>query len=245
MWRVALAITAALFLSQPSTGSISGTAVEPAGGVLPGVKVTATWAGGERTAVTDSWGRFSLNDLPIGRYSVTAELAGFETVTREAVIIRSGRTASINLLLRVGCIAEVAYVDHGFARTRATADAIATIRISNDPPRACRKTLRCVCTQHGAEVVRRLRDPKGLLTRRIQLVQDGAGALSSERPYTAGQEFVAFLRYDAGNKAFTRMTGPVYMFPVRDGRVEFRRTDAPGLSDGMPVEAFYEILTRF
>src|SRR5688500_13699323 len=161
--------------------------------------------------MTDSWGRFTLNDLPAGRYTLTAELNGFETVTRERVAVRSGRTTSANFVLRVGCLGEASYVDFGFPKTRSMADAIATIRISSDRPRACRKTSHCACTQHGADVVRSLRDPKGLLTRRIQLTQEGAGALSGERPYVAGEEFIAFLRYDADNKIFTRMTGPLYM----------------------------------
>ena len=68
------------------------------------------------------------------------------------------------------------------------------------------------------------------------------GRHGSETPYAPGQEFVAFLRWDPAANLFVRMGGPMYMFPVRDGRVEFRRTDAPGLSDGMPVDEFSRAL---
>lgn len=50
------------------------------------------------------------------------------------------------------------------------------------------------------------------------------------------------MRWDSATDRFLRINGPIYMLPIRDGRVEFRRTDAPGISDGMPVEEFSRAL---
>src|SRR2546426_10367950 len=77
-----------VLLALPVTGyaqeaTVSGTVTDSTGGVLPGVTVTAllTTSGNTFLAVTDERGAYRL-PLRIGVYRVTAELAGFATVTR-------------------------------------------------------------------------------------------------------------------------------------------------------------------
>src|SRR5215471_14852726 len=74
--------------AQKTTGDIRGTATDSTGGVLPGVTITAVCPETHfsRTATTDAQGGYSLPDLPICVYKVTAELPGFKAVTRDVQV---------------------------------------------------------------------------------------------------------------------------------------------------------------
>src|SRR6266540_6135110 len=67
--------------AQSVTGSIQGSLVDQSGAVLPGVTVTLTHTatGTMRTAVTDTTGTSRAELLPVGQYSLSAELPGFTT----------------------------------------------------------------------------------------------------------------------------------------------------------------------
>ena len=98
----ALAGTAAAQVAN--TGTIQVTVEDSDGGRLPGVTVTATATDTitKRTAVTDPQGVASLEALaPSAQYLITVELAGFQTGTRPAVLVRAGQTTSIAFTLAV------------------------------------------------------------------------------------------------------------------------------------------------
>lgn len=69
---------------QATTGSISGRVISSDGESLPGVIIAATspMLQGIRTAVTSASGDYLIPLLPPGTYSVSFELAGFQTVKR-------------------------------------------------------------------------------------------------------------------------------------------------------------------
>ena len=74
----------ALLISIPSvaqtvTGTMNGTVTDKSGGSLPGVTVTIrnVETGLDRVVVTDKAGFYNATFLPLGRYNVQAELAGF------------------------------------------------------------------------------------------------------------------------------------------------------------------------
>lgn len=231
------------------SGALAGRVVDDADQPLPGVKVTVTTSGLRRTAVTDPEGRYRLSDLPAGAYTVRAELAGFDTAAASGVVISAGASTALSLVLQPGCLEEVLYVDMGFARTLQEADAVLHIRIlESGSGERCPDRRFCACTEHAAAVRRILKSSQpGLSLTTIRFLQEAAGIAEGSRagmetPYAPGQEFIAFLQWDPAVKRFMRITGPLYMFPVRDGRVEFRRTDAPGLSDGMAVADFSRAL---
>src|SRR5580692_7873456 len=90
-------IQAALILSSMhaqgvATGRISGTLTDYSGAVLVGASIRATnlQTGSSRQTVTDSGGRFSIADLPIGSYDVRASSPGFDTVVRSAIALTVG-----------------------------------------------------------------------------------------------------------------------------------------------------------
>src|SRR5262245_41561706 len=67
---------------QLPTGTILGVVKDPSGAVLPGVSVTVrnTDTGAMRTALTSEDGGYRIPALAVGRYDITVELAGFNTL---------------------------------------------------------------------------------------------------------------------------------------------------------------------
>src|SRR5689334_7727400 len=76
---VALLLAATTAAAQVRPAELGGVATDESGGVLPGVAITATQVGTgvTRTAVTDERGAYHFNALPVGIYTVRAELSGF------------------------------------------------------------------------------------------------------------------------------------------------------------------------
>jgi hypothetical protein len=231
-------------------GGLAGTVTDSTKAPLPGVKVTVMTTSLERTAVTGSDGRYQFPSLPVGTYTAKAELPGFETGVEDNVVVKTRATTALSFALQIGCLQEAILVDMGLAWALREATAIVQIRISESGSgERCPVTGFCVCTEHVAGVVRVLKAPQPDVSRtNIRFLQEGAGRIAEngrsgvEKPYAPGQEYVAFLRWDSATNRFLRISGSIYMLPVRDGRVEFRRTDAPGVSDGMPVEEFSRAL---
>jgi hypothetical protein len=110
-----VAVLASLFptLSFAQTSAIAGVVTDATGGVLPGVTVEAASPAlieKTRTAVSDGNGRYRIEDLRPGTYTVTFTLPGFSTFVREGVVLESEFTASINAQLRVGALEETVTV---------------------------------------------------------------------------------------------------------------------------------------
>src|SRR5690349_13961675 len=77
-----LALSSSVF-GQASDGNLVGTVSDPAGAVVPGATVTVTNAATGARAVTKTTtsGEYRFNNLPVGRYDLQAEAAGF-TIAR-------------------------------------------------------------------------------------------------------------------------------------------------------------------
>ncbi len=104
---VALA-TAPALRAQTIVGQIAGLATDTSGAVLPGVTVTVTNddTGLVRTAVTDERGAWIVTNLPVGRYSVTAELQGFRKAQQTGVELNADSRLTANFQLAVGQVTE-------------------------------------------------------------------------------------------------------------------------------------------
>jgi hypothetical protein len=90
-------------------GTVAGTVKDASGGVLPGVTVEAASPAlieKVRTAVTDGAGQYQIVNLPPGTYSITFSLAGFSTVKREGLEVRTNFTSNVDGELRVGAVQE-------------------------------------------------------------------------------------------------------------------------------------------
>src|ERR1044071_4557543 len=75
--------------AQQSSGTLRGQVKDELGGVIIGATVTATDAAGvEKTAVTDSDGRYVFSALAPGRYTVRINHSGFAPYENLAVEVQ-------------------------------------------------------------------------------------------------------------------------------------------------------------
>jgi len=95
-------------VSAQTTGSISGSAKDETGGVLPGatISVTNTGTGISRDAVTDNDGRYRMTNLNIGQYEVSATMPGFRIMVRRGIALTIGREAVVDFAMSIGGLAE-------------------------------------------------------------------------------------------------------------------------------------------
>src|SRR5687767_14959483 len=95
-----------------TTGSVNGTVTDNTGAVLPGVTVTATSPimMGVQTAITNESGTYRFPSLPPGTYRVSYELAGFNGIVREGIVVNLGFTATINVQLQLASLQETVTV---------------------------------------------------------------------------------------------------------------------------------------
>src|SRR5438477_3628101 len=105
-----LVVAAALLVPMSAVAQeavISGAVADTTGGVLPGVVVRAVnqASGNSFEAVTDGTGAFRI-PLRVGVYEVSAELAGFTTVTRRGLELLVGQQVTMNLQLSPSTIQE-------------------------------------------------------------------------------------------------------------------------------------------
>ena len=86
-------------------GKLTGTVASEDGAALPGATVeisSPALLGGTRSATTSAHGTYVFLNLPIGRYTVTASLAGFKTVVRENIEVSADATVTLDLVAAGG-----------------------------------------------------------------------------------------------------------------------------------------------
>lgn len=93
--------------------SLLGVVRDTSGAVLPGVTVEAAspvLIEKVRTAITDGSGRYQIENLRPGPYTVTFSLAGFNTTKREGVTLSGASPAAVDAEMRVGALEETVTV---------------------------------------------------------------------------------------------------------------------------------------
>jgi hypothetical protein len=106
-----LALTFSAF-AQVQNGQFSGTVLDPTGAAVAGAKVTVINQGTNLTVtvITNSSGNYTAKELPIGTYKLTAEAAGFKTVSDSNVVLNAGVIAKVDFKLTLGKASEVVEV---------------------------------------------------------------------------------------------------------------------------------------
>ena len=93
--------------------SFAGAVKDTSGAVLPGVGVEAASPAlieKVRTAVTDGSGRYRIEDLRPGTYTLTFALSGFVTLKHDGVILSGSAVTTVDAELRVGGVSETVTV---------------------------------------------------------------------------------------------------------------------------------------
>jgi hypothetical protein len=90
------------------TASISGTVKDATGAAVVGAKVTATntETGIVATQSTNGDGYYSFQSLPLGRYDIEVEQAGFKSYVQTGVVLDVNAAVVADVSLQVGQISE-------------------------------------------------------------------------------------------------------------------------------------------
>ena len=90
------------------TGEIKGRVLDENGEGLPGVAITAKspHLQGIRRAISSANGQFTFPLLPVGKYTLTFNLDGFNPSVQEDVVVRLGRVTDLTVIMQVTSIQE-------------------------------------------------------------------------------------------------------------------------------------------
>ena len=120
--------------SQTITGTITGTVIDPNGGVIPGATVTLLYkqTGATRIVSTNDEGRFAFAAVQPGVYSIKIEHAGFQTLLRENSVLSANEnlalgdigltTGSVNETVTISSVANIVEIENSDLSARLTAD---------------------------------------------------------------------------------------------------------------------------
>src|SRR5215469_299925 len=94
--------------AQTDRGTITGTVSDPAGAVVANAAVEArnTESGTTFQAGTSATGNYTLAQMPVGTYEVSASSAGFKKAVRPGVIVNVAVTVRVDFALEVGTSTE-------------------------------------------------------------------------------------------------------------------------------------------
>ncbi len=163
-----------VFAQAGSTGSLSGTIMDPKGAVVAGasVKVVSKATGQEFSAQTSDDGTFTVPSLTAGIYTATVTASGFKQTSVTDIKIDVGKPSSINVELEIGAANEIVTVVGGgelLQTQTATIGTTLTGRQITDLPTASRDALDLVLALPGTTTPGRPRTssvnglPKGAL----------------------------------------------------------------------------------
>src|SRR5262245_11745244 len=108
VWFVVLLLSAVSLFAQGDRGTIAGVVSDASGAVIPGGPIEAVQQGTNLKAetVTTTTGVYRLLALPIGKYTVTATVPGFQSHVVQDVQVQVNQTTTIDITLTVGQVAE-------------------------------------------------------------------------------------------------------------------------------------------
>ncbi|MBV9087942.1 MAG: TonB-dependent receptor, partial [Acidobacteriaceae bacterium] len=95
--------------AQTTTGRISGRVTDESGASVPNVKVNLTneATGVGRDTNTNESGDYSFLEVPVGDYTLTFDVSGFQKNIRKNVTVQLNQVLTLNTTLKVGIASEV------------------------------------------------------------------------------------------------------------------------------------------
>lgn len=115
VWQVAAMMAVVPFLclifaiptlGQKTSGQISGSVVDQSGASVPDttIVVTLVGTGAQRTVTTSNDGLYTITDLQIGTYRMSATRSGFKVAITENIVVNVATTTRQDLTLEVGSV---------------------------------------------------------------------------------------------------------------------------------------------
>jgi hypothetical protein len=175
-----LGATSTAWAQAGTSATITGQVTDASGAVLPGVTVSVSSPSlqvQQMTAVTDERGEYRLTPLPIGTYTATYELSGFQTSRREGIRLTVGFTARLDVALSVGNLQETVTVS-GSAPLVDVASTTTTTQLT-------RETLELLPTSRNSYNAMMIQTPSARTSVRLDV--GGSGFNDSPRFHTMGQ----------------------------------------------------------
>src|SRR3989454_10408403 len=149
---------ASISAAQSASATISGIITDSTGAVLPGVVVRAVNADTrQRTSATSNdRGFYALTLLPVGTYTIEAELAGFRTYRQAGLSLTTAATVAIDIPLSLGQLADSVTVSGEAPFTEARTSALGQLieaRTVQDVPLGDRSAMNLIKTTGAATFV--------------------------------------------------------------------------------------------
>jgi hypothetical protein len=103
-----LSLLASALFAQSDRGTITGTVTDPAGAVVANASIQARNAatGLLYESATTSTGNYTIPELPVGTYDVTATVPGFKKYVRQGITVGVAQVLRIDITLEVGSATE-------------------------------------------------------------------------------------------------------------------------------------------
>ena len=97
-----------LSFGQGANGTITGTVSDPSGAVIAGaqIQVRNNANGQVYSAITTDTGNYSVIQVPVGAYDLTATVAGFKSYNRPGLDLAAAQTMRIDISLEVGAVGD-------------------------------------------------------------------------------------------------------------------------------------------
>src|SRR3954464_2921252 len=120
---------APLTWSQPATGSLYGSVIDPAGAAIPNapVRLRHEQTGVEARTITTDAGVYTFPSLAVGPYSITVEQPGFKKAVRSGIVIEAATRSSLDVALEVGQVTETIEVSTQPALLQSTTSELGTV----------------------------------------------------------------------------------------------------------------------
>lgn len=95
-------------LAQSANATLSGFVRDPVGAVVPNAKITVEQISTHQIYNTTSSddGLYSIVNLPVGDYKVTAEALGFKTAVVPSITLQTAQAAALNVSLSIGAVTD-------------------------------------------------------------------------------------------------------------------------------------------
>ncbi len=103
-----------------NVGTLRGTVTDPSAAVIPNATVVATSNGQSRSVKTDGAGKYTIPNVPPGKYDVRADAAGFVPYISNGVDVPAAQATSLDIALQIAAEAQTVSVNDTSAAALST-----------------------------------------------------------------------------------------------------------------------------